>query len=310
MAVIPARVPLVLQAGAGRSWRQLAFVDRDLVTDAEHSAWANWQRPGEARVPRMPAPSSDLDAAEVRTAVGWVDGAHRTVRACWQERRARIEVDAHCHVDLDVRGVYLRHWAADLRGDPVATLLGPPLILSLALNDVFCLHASAVAHASLPGVVLFVGDSGAGKSTLARWLPGVGDWQRVADDVVPVALRDGQLVALPFYPQLKLGPANQYPAGTAQVRPVVAIIALQRGRGAAVLRLTDSARRVLTLARHTISSRLFSGERLAAHLVFCAEAGAAVRGFELGYGSGRQALPRLDELLSAVMAQNPREQEG
>ena len=77
-------------------------------------------------------------------------------------------------------------------------LLGPPLVLALALRDTWCLHASAVEYGGR--VIAFLGESGAGKSTLAAYLAGQPGVRRVADDILPVAWQDHRLYYLAAFP--------------------------------------------------------------------------------------------------------------
>jgi len=88
-------------------------------------------------------------------------------------------------------------------------VLGPGIMIALALRGTFTLHASACAVGDR--VVLFVGDSGAGKSTLAAHLGRAEDgFTRLVDDVLPIELGTGRApIARIDYPQLKLPPDEQ-----------------------------------------------------------------------------------------------------
>ena len=79
-------------------------------------------------------------------------------------------------------------------------MLGPVLLLALALQGRWGLHASAAAHGA--GVFRFLGESGVGKSTLAAGL--AGGWQPLADDLLPIRLPPSGPRILPRYPQLKV----------------------------------------------------------------------------------------------------------
>ena len=115
-------------------------------------------------------------------------------------------VDPHAAVDfpVDPRESYRLAQPVDEE-----VFLGPALLLALALRATFTLHASAIAYAGR--AVLFAGDSGAGKSTLAAALARIQSRgaTRLADDIVPVSIRGGRLVAWSDYPQLKLPPDAQ-----------------------------------------------------------------------------------------------------
>ncbi len=187
------------------------------------------------------------------------------------------------------------------------SLLGPGLLLALALKGTFAFHASAAAFAGRAAV--FLGDSGAGKSTLAAALDrrGAVGWTRLADDVLPVTLAaTGRIDALPAYPQLKLAPREQYVAdGRRPERlPVAAVYLLEEpGAGAdhdggadAVTLMPASPRdALLALTAHTMAVRLFAPSLAARHFAFCASAVGVLPVKRLRY-------PRQIALLDAVVA--------
>jgi hypothetical protein len=149
----------------------------------------------------------------------------------------------------------------------IEALRGPVLLHALAQRGVFVLHASAVVT---PGgaLVAFTADSGVGKSTLARVAADLG-WQRVGDDMLPIAVRDGQVVALPHFPQPKLTDSQQYPTDAPQALPLAALMQLARGALAAFESLTPRQGADLVLAS-TVATRVFAGRTLASHLAFTA----------------------------------------
>ncbi|MEM7481849.1 MAG: hypothetical protein AAF481_11795 [Acidobacteriota bacterium] len=149
--------------------------------------------------------------------MGLVDGRLRHCRARWTSRRS---------FELWIEGVGSftgRRGAAEtslLGPEPgaqerslEAAFLGPPLLLTLALHGVFCLHTSAVFRND--EMVLFLGESGAGKSTLAASFARRG-WRRLADDLLPFRQTPhGDLEALVDFPQLKVSATPPRPAGVA-----------------------------------------------------------------------------------------------
>jgi len=86
----------------------------------------------------------------------------------------------------------------------VSYLLGPVLGFVLRLRGVTCLHASAVAIGGQAAA--FLGPAGAGKSTTAAAFAGRGH-AVLADDVVALSVREGDFLAQPGYPRLRLWPA-------------------------------------------------------------------------------------------------------
>jgi hypothetical protein len=80
-------------------------------------------------------------------------------------------------------------------------VLGPLLAVLLELRGTVCLHASAVQTGKT--ATAFAGPSGSGKSTLIAGLVDRG-FPLVADDVLPLVLRNGRCFAVPGYPQVRL----------------------------------------------------------------------------------------------------------
>jgi len=86
----------------------------------------------------------------------------------------------------------------------VSYLLGPVLGFVLRLRGVTCLHASAVAFGGRAAA--FLGPPGFGKSTMAAAFAGRGH-AVLSDDVVALSVREGDFLAQPGYPRLRLRPA-------------------------------------------------------------------------------------------------------
>lgn len=175
------------------------------------------------------------------------------------------------------------------------TILGPALALALALDGVWCLHASAVFLAGR--TVAFLGESGTGKSTLAGWLSREGgeDAVRVADDILPIEAGENGLDSLPHFPQLKL-PAEAQPALTVPERlPLDVVYVLGRpATGEKVnIRPLEGQAAALKLVRHTAASRLFAPDLLVKHLDFCLHAAATVPVRQLSFPLTQAALPSI-----------------
>lgn len=136
-------------------------------------------------------------------------------------------------------------------------ILGPGLILALALQGTFCLHASGALAPH--GAVLFAGDSGAGKSTLAARLSAQHGLPRLTDDVTPFAAHGSGCFVLPHFPQLKLPPESQHPADAPHRHPVSRLYLLEEGDPDAPAREEPLSPAVAALAvcRHAVASRLF-----------------------------------------------------
>ena len=156
------------------------------------------------------------------------------------------------------------------RGRP-ELILGPGLVLALALQSTFCLHASAVL--SPAGAVLFAGPSGAGKSTLAARLFAQHGFQRLTDDITPFTADASGCFALPHFPQLKLPPESQHPAEAPQRFPIARLYLLAECDPDAPVREEPVPPSVAALSAcsHAVASRLFP-ERLMTGLLHASAA--------------------------------------
>lgn len=174
-------------------------------------------------------------------------------------------------------------------------LIGPPLLLALAQKDIWCLHASAVSVNN--NLVLFAGESGKGKSTLAHFI----DQQnknkivRLTDDVTPLAIKNGSIIALPHYPQPKIQSSFGKPESIPEEIRVKAIFILDPSISQNDVTVTKLSKReaALALIRHTISSRLFPRETLIRHLDFSSHVPHRVQFYRLQYPHQFELLPKV-----------------
>lgn len=164
--------------------------------------------------------------------------------------------------------------------------MGPVITLSLALQGVFMLHASAVRIQDK--ALGFAGRSGAGKSTLAGYLedvvPGA---ERLTDDMAPVVLASGTPHLAADFPQPKL--VDTGPAADRDAKPVRLdlLIWLEPDNlsDSPELRPLGPADILQRLVNSTVGARLFGRELLAQHLAFCSRCAERVDGY-------RSNLPR------------------
>ncbi len=184
----------------------------------------------------------------------------------------------------------------------VEALLGPGLIVPLALAGAFTLHASAVARDSRAALLL--GESGAGKSTVARAAASAPPFAPLADDVLPCEASAAGLTALPHYPQLKLAGALQYAASRPARVPVRAILVLAPDAvgGAVAIERLGRREAFLALAAHTVAARLFDAALLERHAAFCAAATEAVAVHRLAFPRRPDALPAMVAAIAAHLA--------
>jgi hypothetical protein len=179
-------------------------------------------------------------------------------------------------------------------------MLGPALSMALAIHNTFCLHASALLVDGQ--AILLMGESGAGKSTLAEYLSTHQvNWQRIADDVLPITDSPDGPLALPHFPQLKLPAHQQIGANVAERIPVGAIYLLDVPTTAThpALEALDYRTAAATLVRHTLATSLFDAPLLKAHIDLCASAAACVSVKRLVYPHTPDALSETAALLAA-----------
>lgn len=154
-------------------------------------------------------------------------------------------------------------------------LAGPVLLHALAHDRVFVWHASAVVDAA-GALVAVTAASGTGKSSLAAAAQRRG-WQRVADDLLPVALdATGALLARPRLWQPKLAADDQYPSDAPDTRPLAALVRLERGHRAGFAPLAGRVLFDLAMTA-TVGSRAFARPALAVQLRFASEVAEAAR---------------------------------
>jgi hypothetical protein len=281
---------------------------RFLVSDAPIGALQAFAQP-EAGVAEAPAWAPVFDTA-ARTLVyagpGWVGGRLTDV-ACWRSGESYLVAIPGLPNLIVVRG----GCALAPGGQPIGemtdalveALLGPGLILALALNGVFTFHAGAVV--SRGRAALLIGESGAGKSTVTRALTGVRGFTFLADDALPAEIADAGVVALPHFPQLKLPDREQYSLGSPDRVPVEAIFLLApdtRPHSAVVLEPLAPREAFLALAGHTMAARLFDAPLLARHTEFCSAALASVAVHRVVFPQRLHALPAVVEAISARLS--------
>jgi hypothetical protein len=117
----------------------------------------------------------------------------------------RLRYADGCEYHVDAAGTRVAcTWPPHFTVEDAATyLLGPVFGLILRLRGIPSLHAGAVA---IDGVaVALAGEAGTGKSTTTAALARRGHLV-LADDVLALRAGDGEIMALPAYPQLRLWP--------------------------------------------------------------------------------------------------------
>jgi hypothetical protein len=179
-------------------------------------------------------------------------------------------------------------------------ILGPVLVLALALRGVWSLHASAVMLRD--NVLVFLGESGQGKSTLAAYLSQSLGWRLVADDILPVIMDTGVAKVLPYFPQLKL-PMDAQPCvdlpDQLPLKHVCILVPADRSQ-APDLRKVTPAYGVRALLGHTAGTRMFDAPLLTKHLEFCTRISDFNSFYELSYPHRKDALPEIGRILETL----------
>ncbi len=252
---------------------------------------------GNLSVPVIVPPAQAL----ICRTTGWVGEADRQVKIWSASYGMIVKVEGEASFYIAPGG------GSIVRGDGVAEmtaldreiLLGPALVLALALREVWCLHASAAMYKEK--VIVFLGESGQGKSTLATYLAGAG-WQLVSDDILPLTGDPSGVQSWPHFPQLKLPPESQPGLHLPEQLPLGKICLLfPSGKDdTPAVQLLPSGEAVKVLLAHTAGARLFGSYLLSRHLEFCARSAEQVPAYRLAYHHRRDVLPLIKRILEGL----------
>ncbi|MFZ1574237.1 MAG: hypothetical protein WAT36_03155 [Chromatiaceae bacterium] len=249
-------------------------------------------------------PSVESDAAAAAT-TGWLAGATRRVVSRSGQAAYGLEIADLARFVVAKSGGGIYRAGAAPGGAPAVleeALLGPPLTFALALQEVWCLHASAVLKGGQ--AMLFLGASGDGKSTLAAYLneAAPGGWRRLADDILPCVLAGGLPFARPHFPQLKLSPEERYPSAADEAVPVGAVVVLRPTRKSAEIALEPlvATAAVKALAEQTVAVSLFDRALHGAHLRFVAGLVRAVPVYRMCYPHDYERLGDVARVLEGI----------
>ena len=179
-------------------------------------------------------------------------------------------------------------------------LIGPALVLALALRGTWCLHASAELFND--NLIVCLGESGQGKSTLAAYLAKETNWSLVADDILPVTMGSDRMAAWPRFPQLKLPMDAQPGPGLPEQLSISKVCVLMNAESDEMpgLQRLPAGQAVQVFLGHTAGTRLFDPEVLAKHLAFCSRAAEQVPVYRLTYPHCQDTLPIVKELLESL----------
>lgn len=206
-------------------------------------------------------------------------------------------------IDSDGRRAARLHDSGNPTEQEIETVLGPVLVLALALQATFCLHASAIAVGD--GAIGFCGSSGSGKSTLALEIErrtGLA-WRRLADDILPVSLGPVGPVALPHFPQLKLPPEGQPGLERPARMPLVALFLIDGASEEVRVDVLQPRDAMLAMVGQTVASRLFDSSLSAIHMAFCTRASGELTVAKVSYPRRLAAIPLLQAAIADVLGQ-------
>ena len=219
----------------------------------------------------------------------------RTITAWRSNGLTQIDIDNEpgCNIDFEKKRITL------LNNKPVDSLFnielitGPALILLLAQQSIFSLHASAVRitdSQGLPTNVAFIAESGVGKSTLSASVDRC--WVQYSDDILPVSI--SQYACLyNDYPQLKL---SNFKVSDKSILnnnlDYIFNISSDVEEGVVIEKL-HAVDAVLTIIRHTVAARLFEPSMMKSHLEFATTLISKVTVCRISYPRDIKQLPML-----------------
>jgi hypothetical protein len=233
---------------------------------------------------------------------GWIGGVQRRVEVYDTSNGMLLNVENCGEFFITVNGeaIIKQNSQKGLTKLDREIILGPALVLTLALRDVWCLHASAVMHKD--NVIVFLGESGQGKSTLAAYLSQNNEWRLVADDILPVAADSNSVSVLPRFPQLKLPMDAQPGVHLPERLPLKIICVLEHTEPdqKPELHKLSTAQTVQSLLSHIAGTRMFTPSLLTQHLEFSTQASKQISAFRLKYPHKRDSLPLIREFLEEI----------
>ncbi len=224
--------------------------------------------------------------------------AHR-LRYWRRGRRGQIDIDGApaCCIDFKDSHIHIVN-GQDMNSQlNLELVLGPALIVLLAYQKIYCLHAGVVQ--TPVGNIAFIAESGAGKSTLSQNQDD--EWKQLSDDIAPVRdVKNAKLIELlPDFPQLKLvnARAADAPKHAVSLDHLIRInpepVAPSSTTESIRIRKMQPVESLLQVVRHTVSAKLFSSPIMHKHASFARRVSMAVPMSEVSYPRTWETLPEL-----------------
>lgn len=186
---------------------------------------------------------------------------------------------------------------AHVKSIDIHLLFGPILILNLALNNTFCLHASAFIFKN--NIFIVMAESGTGKSTIARFMEQKNKGSRIADDILPIKIRQNKITVLPDFPQLKLPPEQQYQGESLQ-KDVILLFA-EKSLNKTQIKSISPFEGLKKLIKHSVATKLFTPNDLQKHLDFCFQVSQKAKAFQIDYSHSENSLERLYNEINTIV---------
>ncbi len=198
--------------------------------------------------------------------------------------------------DSSVYTITKNHIQSNGSSHDIIVLLGPVLLLNLAINKMYCLHASAFLLNSTVFVVM--GNSGTGKSTIARYFDTLANGQRLSDDLMPFNCPNEKLTLYPNFPQLKLLDQHQYCGGP--IKGNIVFIFASKSESKIKLNKENPINALKKMINHTVATKLFSPLDLKSHLEICSKVSLKIPCYQLEYPHGQKSLENLAGMLNEI----------
>lgn len=217
----------------------------------------------------------------------------------WRRRGvSQIDIDGEptCQVDFAKQRIHLLNDASFDNRVNLEVVTGPALVMLLAEQDIYCLHAGAINTSA--GNIAFIAESGSGKSTLSAHVDK--SWRQLSDDILPLQLNKPERIVELFtnFPQLKLD-------GASVVEPEILpqkldFIIRINPEPSTDISLKDMSRAdgLLQVIRHTVAGRLFGQTLMKRHAKFSKRVAGRVPVLELSYP---REIAQLDDLRSTIV---------
>jgi len=218
----------------------------------------------------------------------------------WRRRGvSQIDINGEpvCQIDFANEHIHLLNDRSFDNRINLEVVTGPALVLLLAEQKIFCLHAGAIA--TPVGNVALIAESGSGKSTLSANTGG--HWRQLSDDILPLQLnmQERTVELLTSFPQLKLD-------GASVMEPVAEPLRLDyifrlNPEPSETVEFKEISRKdgLLQMIRHTVAARLFGQTLMNTHAKFSTRVAGRVPMIELSFPRN---IMQLDQLRDAVIA--------